>query len=68
MIEAIKNCVLNTRITLSEAIKMATINPAKAIKCEQKFGRIEENRIANLAIFDHSLKMVSTVFEGNIIS
>ena len=68
MIEAIKNCVLNTRITLSEAIKMATINPAKAIKCEQNFGRIKENRIANLAIFDHSLKMVSTVFEGNIIS
>lgn len=68
MIEAIKNCVLNTRIPLSEAIKMATINPAKAIKCEQKFGRIKENRIANLAVFDHSLKMVSTVFEGNMIN
>lgn len=67
MIDSIKNIVENTSISLSEAIAMATIRPAKAIKIDDKLGSIEVGKIANLAIFDNNFIPYATIMNGNLV-
>lgn len=65
MIESIEQCVKFVGIKLEEAIRMATLYPAKAIAVENKLGSIEAGKIANLAIFSNDYKVVATVVNGN---
>jgi len=46
--QSIKNCINSCNIDLTEALKMATIIPAKAIRQDQQFGRIAKGYNANL--------------------
>tara|TARA_R110001583_G_scaffold21088_5_gene80295 strand:+ start:11259 stop:12392 length:1134 start_codon:yes stop_codon:yes gene_type:complete len=64
MIQAIEKCVKHVDIELAEAIRMATIYPAKAISVDDKLGSIEVGKIANLAIFDNDFNVISTVLNG----
>ncbi|MEI6897756.1 MAG: N-acetylglucosamine-6-phosphate deacetylase [Psychromonas sp.] len=65
MIESIKQCVQFVGIELQEAIRMATIYPAKAISVADKLGSIDVGKVANLAIFNNDYKVVATVCNGN---
>lgn len=64
MIEAIKNSVKYVGIELAEAIRMATLYPAKAVSVDNKLGSIEAGKIANLAIFDNDFNVIATVLNG----
>lgn len=64
MIESIEQTVKFVGIELSEAIRMATLYPAKAISVDHKLGSIESGKIANLAIFDNKYKVVATIVNG----
>jgi len=64
MIESIAQCVQFVGIDLAEAVRMATIYPAKAIAVDDKLGSIEAGKIANLAIFDNQYKVRATVVNG----
>jgi N-acetylglucosamine-6-phosphate deacetylase len=64
MIESIANCVKHVGITLDEAIRMATIYPAKAISVDDKLGSIQVGKIANLAIFNDDFNVTATVVNG----
>jgi N-acetylglucosamine-6-phosphate deacetylase len=64
MIEAIENSVKHVGIELAEALRMATIYPAKAISVDDKLGSIKVGKIANLTIFDNDFNVVSTVLNG----
>jgi len=64
MIESIANCVKHVGITLDEAIRMATLYPAKAISVDDKLGSIQVGKIANLAIFNDDFKVTATVVNG----
>ena len=65
LIESIEQCVKFVGISLEEAIRMATIYPAKAISVDNKLGSIEVGKIANLAIFNNDYKVTGTVVNGN---
>jgi len=65
MIESIEQCVKFVGIELAEAIRMATLYPAKAISVEDKLGSIEVGKVANLAIFSNDYKVVATVVKGS---
>ena len=65
MIESIEQCVKFVGIELTEAIRMATLYPAKAISAEDKLGSIEAGKVANLAIFTNDYKVVATVVNGS---
>lgn len=67
LIESIKLCVEQVGISLSEAIKMASLYPARAIKVDNKLGSIEAGKIANLAIFDDTFKVLGTVVNGQYL-
>ena len=64
MIESIQQCVNYVGITLEEAIRMATLYPAKAISVDHKLGSIEQGKIANLTIFDQHYQVTATIVNG----
>ncbi|MGL6177359.1 MAG: N-acetylglucosamine-6-phosphate deacetylase [Vibrionaceae bacterium] len=64
MIEAVQNSVEHVGIALPEAVRMASLYPAKAIGMADKLGLIQKGYIANLAIFDRRFKVKATVVNG----
>jgi N-acetylglucosamine-6-phosphate deacetylase len=50
--ETVKNAVQKVGISLEEAIKMATIRPAKAIKMEDKIGQVAVSFPATFCVFN----------------
>ncbi|MEL0659071.1 N-acetylglucosamine-6-phosphate deacetylase [Psychromonas arctica] len=64
MIESIQQCVKFVGIPLDEAIRMATLYPAKAISVNHKLGSIHSGKIANLAIFNNDYQVTGTVVNG----
>ena len=64
MIESIQQTVNYVGIELQEAIRMATLYPAKAIYVDDKLGSITAGKVANLTIFNNEYKVVATVVNG----
>ncbi|GHZ32198.1 N-acetylglucosamine-6-phosphate deacetylase [Vibrio cholerae] len=64
MIEAVQNTVEHVGIALDEALRMATLYPAKAIGVDEKLGRIKKGMIANLTVFDSDFNVKATVVNG----
>ncbi|NGZ68163.1 N-acetylglucosamine-6-phosphate deacetylase [Vibrio aestuarianus subsp. cardii] len=64
MIEAVQNTVEHVGIALDEALRMATLYPAKAIGVDNKLGRIKKGMVANLAVFDRDFNVQATVVNG----
>jgi len=64
MIEAIKNTVEHVGIALDEAVRMATLYPAKAIGVDHILGRIRAGMVANLTIFDRDYRVRATIVNG----
>jgi len=61
MMKAVKNCVLHASIHLSDALRMATINPAKVIGMSDRLGKIAPGYNASFVVFDDGLNMVKTI-------
>lgn len=64
MIEAIEKSVKFVGIELAEAIRMATLYPARAISVANKIGSIKAGKIANLTVFSKDYKVTGTVVNG----
>lgn len=64
MIEAVQNTVEHAGIALDEALRMATLYPAKAMGIEDKLGRIKKGMIANLTVFDRDYNVQGTIVNG----
>ncbi|EMN6210117.1 N-acetylglucosamine-6-phosphate deacetylase [Vibrio vulnificus] len=64
MIEAVENTVEHVGIALDEALRMATLYPAKAIGVDGYLGRIKKGYIANLTIFERDFNVKATVVNG----
>ncbi len=67
MINAIKNTVEQVGIALDEALRMATLYPARAIGVADKLGAIKPDHIANLTVFDRDFNVKATVVNGKFI-
>jgi len=55
MADCVRNAVQQVGISIEEAIKMATIRPAKALGIETKIGQIAEGFPAKFVVFDENL-------------
>ncbi|NHB93924.1 N-acetylglucosamine-6-phosphate deacetylase [Photorhabdus cinerea] len=64
MIDAVKNSVEHVGIDLDEALRMATLYPARAIGVDKYIGTIETGKIANLTVFSHDFKICKTIVNG----
>lgn len=64
MIDAVKNVVTHVGIELDEALRMATLYPARAINLDGKLGIIDKGMVANLTVFDSNFSVLATVVNG----
>ena len=64
LIEAVANCVRQVGIPLAEALRMASLYPARSIGVDHELGRIAPSYIANLTIFDADFCITGVVNEG----
>lgn len=64
MIEGVENLVKYVGITIDEALRMASLYPARAIKVDNLYGRIKRGHKANLVAFDEKFKVRSIVQDG----
>jgi N-acetylglucosamine-6-phosphate deacetylase len=64
---AVKNILRWAGMTVCQAINMASLNPARVLAIDDKFGSIQPGKYANLAIFDEELNVVDTILRGRSI-
>lgn len=67
MIDAIKNSVHHVGLELAEAVRMATLYPARAIAVDHKLGSIGLGKIANLTVFNDNYKVTATIVNGVLL-
>ncbi|ENA0609261.1 N-acetylglucosamine-6-phosphate deacetylase [Enterobacter bugandensis] len=65
MIEGVRNLVEHCGIALDEALRMATLYPARAIGVNKQLGGIAPGMVANLTAFTHDYKIIKTIVNGN---
>lgn len=66
MDEGVRLLVKEARIPFDEAIRMATLYPARAIHVDHKLGAIQPGYIANLIVLDQDYKVSATFVNGEL--
>lgn len=56
----------NTGISMVEAVKMVTVNPAKELGVYDKLGSIEIGKNADFTIFNHKIEIKATLVNGKV--
>lgn len=65
MISAVRTLVNEVGISLQDAIRMATFNPALLIGLDDRMGSIETGKEGNLVILDEKMSVRKTFVRGN---
>jgi N-acetylglucosamine-6-phosphate deacetylase len=65
--QCVKNMHTAVGISLVDAIKMASLNPARVLGMANQLGSIQVGMAANLIITDHNLNIFSTIVDGRIV-
>lgn len=60
----ISNWVEVIKIPMTEAVIMASLNPAKVLKIDHKKGSIKEKKDADIVIIDDAYEVIATYVEG----
>ena len=68
MVQAVQNCVNHCDIQLPEALKMASLYPAKVMGLQNNLGKIEVGYTANLIILNELLNIKEIIFQGEKVN
>ncbi|MCM0148850.1 N-acetylglucosamine-6-phosphate deacetylase [Photobacterium galatheae] len=68
MIEGVRNLIRHVGLSTEEALRMATLYPAKALGLSEQYGRIQTGYKANLALLNDDLQVISAVQMGQLHS
>lgn len=66
--DAVHNLVKYLDIPIHEAVRMASLTPAKAINMDKNKGSIEIGKDADLIFIDKDVNIVGTIVEGKVIN
>ncbi len=66
MDSALRNFTRNTGISVIEAVKTVTQNPAKLLKMEDSIGSITIGKCSDIVIFDDAFSILNTFVNGNL--
>ena len=64
--KAVYNMVNYLGVSIPNGVKMASLNPAKAINMDEKIGSIEVGKKADLVLFDEEINIKEVYIEGKI--
>jgi len=65
--QCVKNMHIEVGISLTDAINMASLNPARVIGMGAQYGSLQVGRPANLIITDWDLNIYMTIVDGKIV-
>lgn len=63
----VRNLVNHVGITLEEAVRMATLYPAKAVNLDNKYGRLQPEAMADIVILNKDLEVEKVFAKGNLV-
>jgi N-acetylglucosamine-6-phosphate deacetylase len=63
----VRNMVKLVGLSIQDAVKMATINPAKVIGLDEKKGSLAEGKDADILVLDEDVNVVMTIVGGRIV-
>jgi N-acetylglucosamine-6-phosphate deacetylase len=64
---AIRNCIQKVGIPKDEALRMATLYPARFMGIDSEYGFIRQGYLANLAVFNNEIDVSKVIFKGKMI-
>lgn len=67
MDRALRNLVAATELALTDAVQMATLNPARSIGVEDRKGSLECGRDADVVVLDRDLEVQMTMVRGALV-
>ncbi|MGL5655529.1 MAG: N-acetylglucosamine-6-phosphate deacetylase [Fusobacteriaceae bacterium] len=67
MIAGVVNLVNNCKMSFEEAVRMATIYPAKAISIDNEYGKLQPGYFADINIIDKDLKLKQVISKGKLV-
>ena len=65
--DAVKNVLNHTNLPANEVFKMASLNAATAIHCQDRIGSLEEGKDADIIIADENINIIRTIKKGKTI-
>lgn len=65
--KAVKNMIDWTGVSVSQAVNMASLNPARVLGLEEKIGSIRAGKYANLVILDRNFNVLATILRGEFV-
>jgi N-acetylglucosamine-6-phosphate deacetylase len=65
--EAVRNFYRNTELPLAEVVKMATLNPARILRLEDRKGSIAPGKDADLVLWDEDFNVLMTIVAGETV-
>lgn len=66
MIAGVQNLVNHAHLPLEEAVRMATLYPARAIDVDDRYGKLQPGYYADIVIMDEKLNLISVIAKGEI--
>jgi N-acetylglucosamine-6-phosphate deacetylase len=66
MIQAVRNAVKLGGVSINEAVRMASANPARLLGLENNVGSLREGAAADIAVFDKRFRVFLTIVDGRI--
>lgn len=67
MDRCVRNMVKLVGLSIQNAVKMATINPAKVIGVDDKKGSLVKGKDGDVVIFDENINVIMTIVGGRIV-
>jgi N-acetylglucosamine-6-phosphate deacetylase len=67
MIEAVRNAVTAGGLSIAEAVRLATENPARILGLERRKGVIAKGMDADIVLFDRNFNVKATIIMGNLV-
>jgi N-acetylglucosamine-6-phosphate deacetylase len=67
MIDSVRNAVRRLGIDLKDAIRFASLNPARLLGLDAQKGSISKGKDADIVIFDKDFNVKMTIVRGRIV-
>ena len=67
MIQAVRNATVFGDLSLPDAVRMATLNPARLLGLDGDLGTLEVGKRADLVAFDSGFRVAMTLVDGQIV-
>jgi len=65
--DCLRVAVKDMGIPLEDAVACATINPARALKIDDKYGSIASGKVADLILLDKELELQKVILNGSLL-